>query len=251
MTPDAPDTEAAKDAAAELAPSGTLRAGVNLSNFLLVTGTAPSGDPVGVSPDMARAIADKLGVAVSYVTFPSPGELADAAGDDVWDIGLIAAEPARAETIAFTDAYVEIEATYMVPEGSPLTAIDDIDRPGVRVAVAARSAYDLYLTRHLKHAELVRAKGLAGAVELYLAEKLDALAALRPGLIADADKLSGGRILDGRFTAVQQAVGTAPANRAGAAFLRDFVAEAKASGLVAQLIERHGVTGRLLVAPPG
>ena len=102
MTPDAPDTEAAKDAAAELAPSGTLRAGVNLSNFLLVTGTAPSGDPVGVSPDIARAIADKLGVAVSYVTFPSPGELADAAGDDVWDIGLIAAEPARAEPIAFT-----------------------------------------------------------------------------------------------------------------------------------------------------
>ncbi len=248
MTPDAPDTE---DAVSELAPGGTLRAGINLSNFLLVTGTAPSGDPTGVAPDMARAIADKLGVAVSYVAYPSPGELADAAGDGVWDIGLIAAEPARAETIAFTPAYVEIEATYMVPEGSPLAAIDDIDRPGVRVAVADRSAYDLYLTRHLKHAELVRAKGLAGAVELFLAEKLDALAALRPGLIADADKLSGGRILDGRFTVVQQAVGTAPANRAGAAFLRDFVAEAKTGGLVARLIERHGVTDRLLVAPPG
>ena len=248
MTPDAPDTE---DAVSELAPGGTLRAGINLSNFLLVTGTAPSGDPTGVAPDMARAIADKLGVAVSYVTYPAPGALADAAGDGVWDIGLIAAEPARAETIAFTPAYVEIEATYMVPEGSPLAAIDDIDRPGVRVAVADRSAYDLYLTRHLKHAELVRAKGLAGAVELFLAERLDALAALRPGLIADADKLSGGRILDGRFTVVQQAVGTAPANRAAAAFLRDFVAEAKATDLVARLIERHGVTGRLLVAPPG
>jgi len=248
MTPDAPD---AKDAAAELAPGGTLRAGINLSNFLLVTGTAPSGDPTGVAPDMARAIADKVGVAVSYVTYPAPGALADAAGDGVWDIGLIAAEPARAETIAFTPAYVEIEATYMVPEGSPLAAIGDIDRPGIRVAVAARSAYDLYLTRHLKHAELVRAKGLAGAVELFLAEKLDALAALRPGLIADADKLSGGRILDGRFTVVQQAVGTAPANRAAAAFLRDFVAEAKTGGLVARLIERHGVAGRLLVAPPG
>lgn len=248
MTPDAKDV---KDAVSELAPGGTLRAGINLSNFLLVTGTAPSGDPTGVAPDMARAIADKVGVAVSYVTYPSPGELADAAGDGVWDIGLIAAEPARAETIAFTPAYVEIEATYMVPEGSPLAAIDDIDRPGVRVAVADRSAYDLYLTRHLKHAELVRAKGLAGAVELFLAERLDALAALRPGLIADADKLSGGRILDGRFTVVQQAVGTAPANRAAAAFLRDFVAEAKATGLVARLIERHGVAGRLLVAPPG
>ena len=239
------------DVLTELASGGTLRAAINMANSLLVTGTTPAGDPEGVAPDMARVIADRLGVAVSYVPFASPGELADAVDGSVWDIGMIGAEPARAERIAFSAAYVEIEATYMVPEGSPLTAIDDIDRPGVRVAVAARSAYDLYLTRHLKHAELVRAKGLAGAVELYLAEKLDALAALRPGLIADADKLSGGRILDGRFTAVQQAVGTAPANRAGAAFLRDFVAEAKASGLVAQLIERHGVTGRLLVAPPG
>ena len=106
------------NALSELAPSGTLRAGINLSNFLLVTGKAASGDPIGVAPDMARAIADRLGVAVSYVTFASPGELTDAAGRDVWDIGLIAAEPARAKTIAFTPPYVEIEATYMVPEGS-------------------------------------------------------------------------------------------------------------------------------------
>ncbi len=240
-----------QDAASELAPSGTLRAGINLANFLLVTGKAPSGDPIGVAPDMARAIADRLGVAVSYVTFASPGELADTANQNVWDIGLIAAEPARAETIAFSHAYVEIEATYMVPEGSPISTIDDVDRPGVRIAIADRSAYDLYLTRHLKHAELVRAKGLGAATELFLTEKLDALAGLRPGLITDAVKAPGARILDGRFTTVQQAVGTATANHAGAAFLRDFVEEAKSSGLVAGLIDRHGVTGRLLVAPPG
>ena len=113
-----------QDALSELAPSGTLRAGINLSNFLLVTGKAASGDPIGVAPDMARAIADRLGVSVSYVTFASPGELTDAAGRDVWDIGLIAAEPARAKTIAFTPPYVEIEATYMVPEGTSLAAID-------------------------------------------------------------------------------------------------------------------------------
>ena len=154
-----------------LAPSGTLRAGINLSNFLLVTGKAASGDPIGVAPDMARAIADRLGVSVSYVTFASPGELTDAAGRDVWDIGLIAAEPARAKTIAFTPSYVEIEATYMVPEGSSLAAIDDVDHPGIRIAVSDRSAYDLYLTRHLKHAELVRAKGLAAAFELFVNEK--------------------------------------------------------------------------------
>ena len=140
-------------------------------------------------------------------------------------------------------------ATYMVPEGTSLAAIDDVDRPGIRIAVSDRSAYDLYLTRHLKHAELVRAKGLAAAFELFVNENLDALAGLRPGLIADADKLRGARILNGRFTAVRQAVGTAITNRAGAAFLGNFVEEAKASGLITRLIDRHGVTGRLLVAP--
>lgn len=173
----------------------------------------------------------------------------DAAERNIWDIGLIAAEPARAKTIAFSPPYVEIEATYMVPEGSSLAAVDDVDRPRIRIAVSDRSAYDLCLTRHLKHAELVRAKGLAAAFELFVNEKLGALAGLRPGLMADADKLPGARILDGRFTAVRQAVGTATINRAGAAFLADFVEEAKASGLVARPIERHRVTGRLLVAP--
>lgn len=105
------------DAKSELAPTGVLRAGINLSNFLLVTGKSPSGDPTGVAPDMAREIAQRLGVPVKYVTFPTPGELADAAGKNLWDIGLIGAEPQRAETIAFTPAYVEIEATYLVPAG--------------------------------------------------------------------------------------------------------------------------------------
>ncbi|MBN8897149.1 MAG: transporter substrate-binding domain-containing protein, partial [Rhodospirillales bacterium] len=224
-------------------------AGINMGNFLLVTGKAPNGDPSGVSPDMARAIADRLGVPVQYVPFARPGELADAAGQDVWDIGLIGAEPARAEKIAFTPAYVEIQATYLVPAGSALQRIEDVDKPGVRIAVTARSAYDLWLERNIRHATLVRADSLPGAVELFQREKLEALAGLRPGLLSDIEKLPGARILDGQFTAVQQAIGTARANAAGAAFLRDFVAEAKASGLVAQLIEKHGVQGRLSVAP--
>jgi polar amino acid transport system substrate-binding protein len=237
--------------ASELAPKGVLRAGINMSNFLLVTGRTPSGDPAGVSPDMARAIADRLGVPVQYVPFPKPGELADAAEQDVWDIGLIGAEPARAEKIAFTAAYVEIEATYLVPSGSPLTRIEDVDRPGVRIAVSARSAYDLWLERNIRHATLVRAEGLGGAFDLFVRDKLDALAGLRPGLIGDAPKLPGSRILDGQFTAVQQAIGTPRKNIAAAAFLRDFVEEAKRSGFVAGLIEKHGVVGRLSVAPPG
>ena len=238
-----------QDVLSELASSGTLRAGINMANILLVTGSTPAGDPAGVAPDMAREIATRLGVEVSYVPFASPGELADAAGGEVWDIGLIGAEPARAEKIAFTAAYVEIEATYMVPEGSPLASIEDVDRDGVRIAVSGRSAYDLFLTRNLEHAELVRAKGLSAAVDLFVDEKLDALAGLRPALVADAGKLPGARILDGRFTAVQQAIGTRRGNEAGAAFLRAFVEDAKASGLVARLIERHGVLGRLSVAP--
>jgi len=239
-----------REVIAELAPHGVLRAGINMGNFLLVTGKSPSGDPAGVAPDMAREIAERLGVPVKYVPFARPGELADAAGSDVWDIGLIGAEPARAEKIAFTPAYVEIEATYLVPAGSPLRTVAEVDRPGVRIAVTARSAYDLWLARNIKHAELVRSESLDGACEQFVAEKLDALAGLRPRLISDVQKLPGARILDGQFTAVQQAVGTARRNAAGARFLRDFVEEAKASGLVARLIERHNVRG-LSVAASG
>jgi polar amino acid transport system substrate-binding protein len=233
---------------AELAPTGVLRAGINMSNFLLVSGTGPFGDPQGVAPDMARAIADRLGVPVAYKPFPRPGELADAAEDDIWDIGLIGAEPARAKKIAFTAAYAEIASTYLVPAGSPLKAIEEVDRPGIRIAVTDRTAYELWLNRNIKHAELVKSESLDAAFEQFVAEKLDALAGLRPRLLKDVEKLAGAKILDGQFSAVQQAVGTLRTREASAAFLRDFVEEAKASGLVAGLIERHKIQG-LSVAP--
>jgi polar amino acid transport system substrate-binding protein len=226
---------------AELAPTGVLRAGINMSNFLLVTGTAP---------DMAREVAERLGVPLKLVPFKTPGELADAAVEDVWDIGNIGAEPERAKTIAFSPAYVEIEATYLVPAGSPIQSIDEVDRAGVRIAVSARSAYGLWLNANIKHAELVIAQGLDASYNLFVEQKLDALAGLRPRLVEDVKKLPGARILDGKFTAVQQAIGTKPDRKAAAAFLRDFVEEVKASGFVASLIEKHGVSGRLTVAPP-
>jgi polar amino acid transport system substrate-binding protein len=235
---------------AELAPHGVLRAAINMGNFLLVTGRSPSGDPTGVSPDMAAAIGARLGVPVKYIPFAKPGELADAAGTDAWDIGLIGAEPARAEKIDFTAAYCEIEATYLVPPGSPLKTIADVDKPGVRIAVSARSAYDLWLERNIKNAQLVRANGGPATLDLLVKDKLDAMAGLRPGLLTDVEKLPGYKILDGQFTAVQQAVGTARKNTAGAAFLKAFVEEAKRSGMVASFIERHAVVGRLSVAPP-
>jgi polar amino acid transport system substrate-binding protein len=236
------------DVIAELAPTGALRAGINLSNFLLVTGRSPNGDPEGVSPDMAGEIARRLGVPVKYVSFKSPGELADQAGNGAWDIGLIGAEPQRAETIAFSPAYVEIEATYLVPPGSALQTIAEVDAPGVRIAVTGRSAYGLWLERNIKHATLVRSDTLDGAYEEFVGGKLEALAGLRPRLLSDLEKLPGAKILDGLFSSVQQAIGTARKNTAGAAFLRDFVEEAKASGLVASFIARHKVRG-LSVAP--
>ncbi len=236
------------DIIAELAPTGVLRAGINLSNFLLVTGKTSMGDPEGVSPGMALAIAQRLGVPVKYLTFKSPGELADQAGKGVWDIGLIGAEPQRAETIAFTAAYAEIESTYLVPAGSPLKTIADVDAAGVRIAVSGRSAYGLWLERNIKHAQLVPTDSIKDSYDAFVGGKLEALAGLKPQLLSDVETLPGARILDGKFSAVQQAVGTAKKNIAGAAFLREFVEEAKASGLVARLIAQHKVRG-LSVAP--
>ena len=227
----------------ELAPSGTLRAGINLSNFLLVTGRSPSGDPQGVAPDLAAEIAERLGVPVAYVTFDSPAALADAAARDRWDIGLIGAEPARARSIAFTPAYCEIEATYLVPANSALREIADVDAEGVRIAVAEGSAYDLYLSRTLRHAELVRARGLDASRALFVERELEALAGLLPRLLSDVEEVPETRILDGRFTAVRQAVGTPRSRMRGAGFLRDFVEEARANGLVQRLIDRHAVRG--------
>jgi polar amino acid transport system substrate-binding protein len=237
-----------RDALSDLTVRGTLHVGINLGNGLLVTGTSATGDPQGVAPDMAAALAAHLGVAVSYVRYATPGEVADAVERDEWDIGLIAEDPERAETIAFCDAYVEIEATYLVPEDSLFQSVEDVDRPGVRIAVSKRSAYDLYLTRALKHAELRRAKGFPAVFELFLSGKLDALAGLGPQLKESAEKLLGSRVIDGRFTTVRQAIGTKPKNAALKRLIDKFLAEAIESGLVAELIEKHGVTGKLQVA---
>jgi len=239
------------DIKSELAPTGVLRAAINMGNFLLVTGKTSSGDPEGVSPDVAREIAARLGVPVKYLPYARPGELADDAEKGLWDIGLIGAEPQRAAVINFTAAYCEIEATYLVPAGSSIRNVAEVDQPGKRVAVTARSAYGLWLENNVKQAQLLQFDSADAALKEFDGGKAEAYAGLRPGLLAVAQARPGSRILDGQFTAVQQAVGTPRKNTAGAAFLRDFVEEAKKTGLIAQLIERHGVVGRLSVAPPG
>ena len=231
----------------QLAPSGTLRVGLNMSNFLLTATDAATGKPKGLAADLGQELGRRLGVPVELVPYPNPGALGDAAKSGAWDVGFLGAEPQRAKEIDFTAAYVEIEATYLVPAGSPLKTIADVDRPGVRIAISDRSAYDLYLTRELKHAQLVRERGDA-ILTRFLSDKLDALAGLRPGLMKDQAKAPGSRILDGNFTAVQQAAGTPKGRPAGAKYLKEFIEDVKASGLVAKTIEKHNVVGLSVAA---
>lgn len=226
-----------------LAPGNLLRAGVNLSNFLLVSSRTPAGEPAGVSPDLARALAEHLGTDLRYVPDANPGLLADAAPCDEWDVGLIGAEPQRAEAISFTPAYAEIEATYLVRETSPLREIADVDAEGVRIAVTGRAAYGLWLERHIRKAELVRSGTLDDAAQDFVERKLEALAGLRPRLLSDVVAIPGTRLLDGCFMTVQQAIGVPKAKGEAADYLARFVAAAKESGFVAALIARHGVQG--------
>jgi polar amino acid transport system substrate-binding protein len=234
----------------ELAPTDTLRVGVNHGNFLLVTPGSSRTTPLGIVPDLARELGRRLDVPVAFVGFDTAGQLADAVRTGTWDVAFLGAEPQRADEIAFTAAYLEIPASYLVPAGSPIRSIADVDREGIRIAVADKSAFELFLSRTLKHARLARVQGLDASFDLFVAEKLDALAGLRPKLLTDVEKLPGARILEGQFTAVQQAIGTPKGRAAGAKYLRAFVEEAKASGFVAEAIARNAVKG-VSVAPPG
>lgn len=239
----------APEARAQLAPGGRLRVGINHSNFLLVNPGSPHGAPTGIAPDLALELGRRLEVPVELVSFGGAGRTSDAIRDAEVDAGFIASEAERASVIAFSSAYLELPATYLVPPGSPLRSLDEVDRPGVRIAVSGRSAYDLYLSRTLKHAQLVRTEGIPASFRLFVEQKLEALAGLKAGLLAEQAKLPGSRLLEGQFTAVQQSIGV-PKSRAGAAqLLREFVEEAKRSGLVARLVEKHGVKG-VNVAPP-
>jgi polar amino acid transport system substrate-binding protein len=241
-------TECPPAARSELAPTGKLRVGINLGNFLLTATDPATGEYKGIAVDLGRELGRRLGMPVEIIGYPSPGALADAAKTGVWDVGFLGAEPQRANEIDFTAAYVEIEATYLVPPGSPLKAIADVDREGVRIAISGKSAYDLYLTRNLKHAQLVREVGADNVFKRFVEDKLDAIAGLKPRLVIDADNLPGSRILDGRFTAVQQAAGTPKGRSAGARYLREFIEDTKATGLVARMIEKHNVRGLTVAA---
>lgn len=232
----------------QLVPTGVLRVGVNMSNFLLVNSTSDDGQPDGVSPAIARAMAAQLGVDVSLVPFKGPGEVADAAADDVWDIANIAAEPERAKTITFSPAYCEIQATYLLPQHSKLKTAAAVDSPGTRIAVKERAAFELWLSDNLKHASLVKEDSHDTAFDVFVRDSLDALAGLRPKLVEQQQLLSGSIVLSDSFTAVKQSIGCRPDRPEATAFIASFVKQSLASGLVQTLIDQYQVTGKLSAA---
>ena len=232
----------------ELAPTGKLRIGLNYANFLLVLKDAPDRTPQGIAPDIGRELANRLGVKPEYVRFDGAGKLADGVKSGMWDVAFLGNEPQRANEIAFTPAYLEIPVTYLVPAGSPLKSFADVDKRGVRISVADQSAYHLFLTRTLKAAELVAADGIEGSYKMFAELKLEALAGLKPRLLADAPKLPGSRVLDGQLTAVQQSIGTPKSRETAARYLKEFIEDVKAKGLIGEAISRHKVNG-VTVAP--
>ena len=227
-----------------LAPHGMLRASINLGNPILANTDKTSGAPGGVSVDLARAFAERLGVGLELVVFDTAGKSVEAVAEERADIGFFAIDPVRGAQIAFTQAYVLIEGSYLVREDSPLKANDDVDRAGHRIAVGKGSAYDLYLTRELKHAQIVRAPSSPAVVQTFLEQALDVAAGVRQQLEADAQKHAGLRLLPGRFMVIQQAMGL-PKSRGSeaAAVLRAFVEDMKATGFVADALARHGIQG--------
>jgi polar amino acid transport system substrate-binding protein len=236
------------DTQRDIAPTGKLRVGLNYGNFLLVLKDKPDGTPQGIAPDLARELAKRLEMAIEFVKFDAAGKLADGVKSGAWDVAFLGNEPQRAAEIAFSPAYLEIPVTYLVPAGSPIKTIAEVDRKGVRIAVADKSAYHLFMMRELKNAELVSADGIEGSYKLFIDSKLDALAGLKPRLLTDQQKNPGSRILEGQLTAVQQSIGTPKSRESAARYLKEFAADVKKSGFVAEAIARHKVPG-VSVAP--
>ena len=234
----------------DLAPTGKLRVGINYGNPILAQRDVGSSELRGIAVDLGRELGKRVGVPVELVGFESAGKMFDAVKAGAWDVAFLAVDPGRAGEISFTAPYIEIEGTYLVPAGSSVRDVADVDRKGVRVGVSAKSAYDLFLSRSLQHAELVRGPTNNAGFELILAGKVDVVAGIRQHLVANAQKLPGSRVLDGRFMAIQQALGTPKGRDVAAKYLHEFIEDVKASGLVAQAIERSGIPG-VSVAPAG
>ena len=233
----------------ELAPTGTLRAAINFGNSILAVKDPATGEPRGVSVDLSRELARRLGVPVELITFSAAGKVVEAVKAAQVDIGFVAIDPERGADMLQTPPYVIIEGAYLVRKDSPIQSNAEVDRGGNRIAVGNASAYDLYLKRELKAATLVRAESSPVVTDLFLAQGLEVAAGVRQQLQADAKRLPGLRLLDGRFMVIQQAMALPKGRAAGARYLAQFIEEMKSSGFVAAALARHGIEGAA-VAPP-
>ncbi len=232
----------------ELAPSGTLRVAINFGNPILASKDAASGEPRGVSVDLARELGRRLGVPVQLVTYTAAGKVVEGIRNQEWDIGYFAIDPVRAMDTDFTAAYVVIEGAYLVRQDSPIRKNEEVDRAGNRIVVGKGSAYDLYLTREVKQATLVRAPTSPAVTDMMVADKIEVAAGVKQQLQADAKRIPGLRLLDGRFMVINQAMATPKGRPNGLEYLTKFVEEMKASGFVAEALKRHGIEGAA-VAP--
>ena len=232
----------------DLAPTGKLRVGINYGNPVLASRDPASGDLRGVAVDLARELGRRGDLPVELVGFDAAGKMFEAVRAGGWDVAFLAIDPGRASEIDFTAAYILIEGTYLVPGGSKFQTNEDIDRAGVRIGVSANSAYDLFLSRSIKHAQLVRGSGPETAFELILHDKVDVVAGVRQSLLANSVKMPGSRIFATRFMAIEQALGIPVGHDAAAKYLREFIEDVKASGFVTRAIEKAGVAG-VAVAP--
>ncbi len=248
--PTATSAAAPPAAVADLAPQGRLRAAINFGNPILATRDPAGGAPRGVSVDLSRELASRLGVPVELVTFDAAGKVVEAARTGAWDVAFVAIDPVRGQDMLQSPPYVIIEGAYLVANDSPIRRNDEVDRDGIRIAVGKGSAYDLFLSRELKRARIVYAPTSPAVTDVFVAQKLDVAAGVRQQLEADARRLPGLRVLDGRFMVIQQAMATPKGRDAGARYLGQFIEEMKASGFVAQALKRHAIEGAA-VAPPG
>jgi polar amino acid transport system substrate-binding protein len=242
---DSPSPEIVKS----LAPTGQLRAAINFGNPVLAQRDIATGEPRGVSAELARELASRLEVPVEFVIFEAAGKVVEAAKAGAWDIAFVAIDPARANEMDFTAPYVVIEGTYLVAINAPFQNTSDLDHDGVRIAVVKNSAYDLFLTRTLKEAQLVRMEAFGECAELFQRGEVAAIGGVRQPLVKLAQKLSDARVLPGRFMVINQAMATPKGLEAGVSYLRDFVEDMKASGFIATALQESG-QGDAMVAPP-
>ena len=226
---------------AQLAPSGTLRAAINHSNPLLGRRDEATGELSGLAVDLSRELARRVGLEVELIPYDSAGKMAADAPNNVWDIAYLAIDPGRAETIDYSAAHSELEGSYLVPAGSPLQTLEDVDREGVRIASAQGAAYDLFLSRELQHAELVKADTSPAAFDLMVEQQLDALAGVKASLKLLTERLPGSRVLDGRFMTIPQAAGIPKGRPEAAQYVREVIEDMKSSGFVAEAFQRHGL----------